>query len=254
MGHAHHAAHHVPDREARAGQRPRRVLRGPRRHARDVRARVRNASLRGVAFGYLLCITGYNVAAIFITFLLEAVWRSILENFRPVAVWGTDLALFYVFTAGGFGEAWTVWSWLELAGMIVLLLGTAVYNGSVHVPGLDYFPELQRQYSISDSVLGSPLIAGALSPTGTAVAPEKRAAERQLIQAGEPTYTTPPSSRQVAPLMMKGRRAARRLIGACAARRDTSEGRGGRDVRKGARGGGGGCIARRAAASPERLE
>ena len=35
---------------------------------------------------------------------------------------------------GGFGEAWTVWSWLELAGMIVLLLGTAVYNGSLKLP------------------------------------------------------------------------------------------------------------------------
>ena len=164
-------------------------------------ARASNESLRGVAFGYMLCITGYNVAAIFITFLLEAVWRSILENFRPVAVWGTDLALFYVFTAGGFGEAWTVWSWLELAGMIVLLLGTAVYNGSVQVPGLEYFPELQRQYSISDSVLGSPLIAGALSPTGTAVAPEKRAAERQrLIQAGEPTYNTAKHAVQESPL------------------------------------------------------
>ena len=64
-------------------------------------------------------------------------WRSIFMNFRPVAVWATDLALFYGVTAGRFGEAWTAWSWLQLAGMAVLLLGTAVYNGSLGVPGLE---------------------------------------------------------------------------------------------------------------------
>ena len=63
-------------------------------------------------------------------------WRSIFMNFRPVAVWATDLALFYGVTAGRFGEAWAAWSWLQLAGMAVLLLGTAVYNGSLRVPGL----------------------------------------------------------------------------------------------------------------------
>ena len=34
---------------------------------------------------YVLCITGYNVCAIFITFLLESVWRSILEVSRHEA-------------------------------------------------------------------------------------------------------------------------------------------------------------------------
>jgi len=35
---------------------------------------------------YVVVITTYNVSAIFITQLLESVWRSILENFRPIAV------------------------------------------------------------------------------------------------------------------------------------------------------------------------
>ena len=47
--------------------------------------------------------------------LLESVWRSILENFRPIAVWGTDLALFYWVTRGAFGEAWLgAASWLQV--------------------------------------------------------------------------------------------------------------------------------------------
>jgi hypothetical protein len=67
----------------------------------------------------------------YVTFLLNSVWHAILENFRPCAVWLVDLALFYVLTEGRFGEAWTAWSWMELAGMGMLLLGSLVYNGTV---------------------------------------------------------------------------------------------------------------------------
>lgn len=97
-----------------------------------------NKDLFRVAFGYVAAITTYNVAAIFVTKLLEAVWRSILENFRPIAVWGADLALFYVFTKGTFGEQWLPSSWLELCGLIVLLLGTATYNGNLRWSCFDY--------------------------------------------------------------------------------------------------------------------
>ena len=44
---------------------------------------------------------------------------------------GTDLLIYYVFTYGRFGEAWTVYSWLQFGGMLLLFFGTAVYNGSV---------------------------------------------------------------------------------------------------------------------------
>lgn len=97
-----------------------------------------NTELFHVSIGYLLAITTYNVAAIFITFLLESVWRSILENFRPIAVWGSDLALYYVFTAGAFGESWTKASWLEAGGLCILLAGTATYNGSLKWPCFEY--------------------------------------------------------------------------------------------------------------------
>lgn len=36
-------------------------------------------------------------------------------------------------SAGQYGEAWTDGSWLQLAGMFLLLFGTAVYNGTVKV-------------------------------------------------------------------------------------------------------------------------
>jgi hypothetical protein len=75
-----------------------------------------------------------------VTFLLSSVWHAILDNFRPITVWGTDLFIFYVVTSSGdFGEQWTKWSWVQVGGMFVLLYGTAIYNapnpGSVRLEG-----------------------------------------------------------------------------------------------------------------------
>ncbi|KAG5178524.1 hypothetical protein JKP88DRAFT_269098 [Tribonema minus] len=87
---------------------------------------------------FFVTVTMYNIFCIYVTAYLSAIWHAILDNFRPVSVWGTDLAIFYIFTAGAFGEAWTRYSWLQAVGMLVLFVGTAVYNGSLRVPGLRY--------------------------------------------------------------------------------------------------------------------
>lgn len=42
---------------------------------------------------------------------------------------GVSLLIHYAGT--GYGEAWVAASWLQLAGLIILLFGTAVYNGSL---------------------------------------------------------------------------------------------------------------------------
>ncbi|OQR86245.1 Drug/Metabolite Transporter (DMT) Superfamily [Achlya hypogyna] len=98
-----------------------------------------NSPAAQIAAGiFVFVILGYNVFAVFVTFLLNSIWHAILDNFRPITVWGTDLLLFYVFTPQTFGEAWTLWSWLELGGMLTLLVGTAVYNGTIQLPGHYY--------------------------------------------------------------------------------------------------------------------
>lgn len=91
---------------------------------------------------YFFAIFGYNLFAVLVTFMLNSIWHAILDNFRPISVWLTDLAIFYVFTAGGFGEPWTAYSFVQLFGMFVLLYGTAIYNaphaGSIEVLGQWY--------------------------------------------------------------------------------------------------------------------
>mmetsp|Transcript_10090 Transcript_10090/g.15285 ORF Transcript_10090/g.15285 Transcript_10090/m.15285 type:complete len:456 (+) Transcript_10090:88-1455(+) len=100
---------------------------------------------------YFLSIFLYNMLACLVTFMLNSVWHAILDNFRPITVWGTDLFIYYLITTS-FGESWTVWSWMQLAGMMVLLYGTAVYNapnaGSIKLTGglLDCFLDFSEEY------------------------------------------------------------------------------------------------------------
>ena len=76
----------------------------------------------------------FNIFAIYVTYLLNSVWHAILENFRPGAVWATDLALYYLLTRKQFGEAWThPGSEVQLLGMAIMIFGTAVYNASVRL-------------------------------------------------------------------------------------------------------------------------
>lgn len=57
---------------------------------------------------------------------MGAVFRTVLETMRTLFVWLVDLALFY----GGFGlgESWSIYSWLQAAGFVVLVCGTLLYQ------------------------------------------------------------------------------------------------------------------------------
>ena len=110
---------------------------------------------------YFVAIFSYNLLAVLVTYMLDSVWHAILDNFRPISVWGVDLALFYVVTSGAFGEAWAYpGSYVQVAALGVLLYGTAVYNGSVKVPGCSYPPDAQQPQLLSPMVVrASPALA-----------------------------------------------------------------------------------------------
>lgn len=87
---------------------------------------------------YFISILLLNIFALLVTFLLDSVWRAILDNFRPISVWIFDLSIFY-FVTKSFGEPWTIWCWIQLLGLFVLFYGTAIYNapnaGSIRLTG-----------------------------------------------------------------------------------------------------------------------
>ncbi|CAE7689493.1 SLC35F6, partial [Symbiodinium microadriaticum] len=143
-------------------------------------------------FFYFIFIFGYNMLACLVTFMLNSVWHAILDNFRPITVWGTDLFIFYIITTS-FGESWTVWSWLQLLGMGVLLYGTAVYNapnaGSIKLTGglLDCFMDFSEEYDEAERDI------------------------RMMVSAGEePAIYTTTMSPFMSPRTMKSPRSPRR--------------------------------------------
>lgn len=97
-----------------------------------------SSELRWMFLWYFISIFGYNMLCALITFMLNSVWHAILDNFRPITVWSTDLFIYYSITTS-FGEQWTTYSYLQMLGMCVLLYGTAIYNapnaGSVKLTG-----------------------------------------------------------------------------------------------------------------------
>jgi hypothetical protein len=104
---------------------------------------VNSRTIQSAFVVYFFAIFLYNFFAVLVTFLLNSVWHAILDNFRPITVWITDLFIFYaITTSGDFGEPWTKWSWVQVCGMAILLYGTAVYNapnaGSVRLEGQWY--------------------------------------------------------------------------------------------------------------------
>lgn len=133
---------------------------------------------------YYFSIFFYNVLAVLVTYTLNSVWHAILDNFRPITVWGCDLFVYY-FITHAFGESWTIWSWLQLAGLFVLLYGTAIYNapnsGSLELHGewysffLDFseeYDEIRSEHSETDA---EPLITSSFG-AGTPIMTPRRAA------------------------------------------------------------------------------
>jgi len=90
------------------------------------------ASALALTFCVLVFIL--NSFSVLVTYMMSSVWHAILDNFRPVTIWIVQLSIYYTFSHGQYGEAWTDGSYLQLAGMALLLVGTAVYNGSIALP------------------------------------------------------------------------------------------------------------------------
>lgn len=112
-----------------------------------------NPSLCWLMALYTFSCATYNMAGIAVTGALSAVHRVMLEALRTLIVWAFGLFVHYkIDPSSKFGEAWTPYSLLEVAGFVMLILGQALYGGMIKVPGLYYPPE----DSLVDVPLASP--------------------------------------------------------------------------------------------------
>ncbi|XP_030054521.1 solute carrier family 35 member F6 [Microcaecilia unicolor] len=78
--------------------------------------------------GNISSIAFFNFAGISVTKEISATTRMVLDSLRTVAIWIVSLAV-----------GWEVFHPLQILGFLILLLGTALYNG-LHKPLLDKLP------------------------------------------------------------------------------------------------------------------
>jgi len=83
------------------------------------------------------CFTGgaITVSLTYATAFLSAMWRMLLEAGGTFLVWLFGLVVHYLVDSGSeLGEAWSTWSYLELLGFLLVLLGQFIYGGFLQLP------------------------------------------------------------------------------------------------------------------------
>jgi hypothetical protein len=132
----------------------------------DAMAMIYNSRLlQSMTVAFVLSVTAYNCLAVYLTKYLSAIWHAILDSFRPVTIWAFGLLIHYFINASkpssplclsisrltrfllsapvAYGEAWVNGSSLQLVGLLILLFGTAVYNGSIVLFAEDDYQPLE---------------------------------------------------------------------------------------------------------------
>jgi len=103
-----------------------------------------NGPLAAWTLVYLFSCSTYNIAGMAVTGALTAVHRVMIEALRTAVVWGFGLMVHSVNPGSKLGEAWTAYSWLEVAGFVMIIFGQGVYGAMLRVPGLRYPPDLEE--------------------------------------------------------------------------------------------------------------
>lgn len=88
-----------------------------------------NPTLAAVLVADLVAFCALNLSGMLVTQELGAVYKTLLETVRTLFVWLAGLGLYYTSLGGGVvGESWTEYSWMQLAGFLVLAGGTIAYR------------------------------------------------------------------------------------------------------------------------------
>ncbi|CAE7632687.1 SLC35F6 [Symbiodinium pilosum] len=119
---------------------------------------------------YIFSCATYNISGIAVTGALSAVHRVMIEALRTLIVWAFGLSVHYLYDSkSALGEVWTPYSWLEVAGFLLLVIGQVIYGAMVKIPRL-YYPPSEE---ISHDIVASPGSLRNLSavPHGRLVSP-----------------------------------------------------------------------------------
>ena len=85
---------------------------------------------------YLLSIAFYNFFGLSVTKYLTCVHRTLIDACRTIVVWAFELILHAC--DDRYGESWTRYSWIQVIGFVLLILGTLFYNSIIKFPCFNY--------------------------------------------------------------------------------------------------------------------
>jgi len=96
-----------------------------------------NSHLFGLVLIYLCSCGSFNASGIAVTGALSATHRMMMDASRTSVIWVFGLTVHYRFNPNSpYGEAWTSYSWLQLVGFAILVVGQAIYGQIFRVPGM----------------------------------------------------------------------------------------------------------------------
>lgn len=89
----------------------------------------------------------WTVLSLNITRKASAVARMVFDQLTIVFVWIVQLGIHWCVSGnpsleqkyGRTGEAWTRWSWLQLFGFMLMVVGACIYQKIIRLPGIDYY-------------------------------------------------------------------------------------------------------------------
>lgn len=97
---------------------------------------------------YIFVILAYNITAMYVTNITSAVMRTILEGLRTLCIWIVQLIIFYAIQGTKYGnehpslgEEWSIWSYMQMAGFLLLFTGMLLYNRIIEIPIFNYPPK-----------------------------------------------------------------------------------------------------------------
>lgn len=97
--------------------------------------------------GTILSIAFFNFAGISVTKQMNATTRTVLDSVRTLVIWVISLIL-----------KWEVFSWIQLGGFIVLIIGMCVYNDILFRPTINKYrnKDVESEQIIDDQEYEEP--------------------------------------------------------------------------------------------------
>jgi len=87
----------------------------------------------------------YNCYGMLITDSFSAINRTIFEAVRTAVVWIVSLIIQAIKPGSPYGELWDKYSFVELAGFILLFISSLIYNGIIKLPCINYYQPVPQK-------------------------------------------------------------------------------------------------------------